>query len=190
METMPSGSLTNETLDYQTSPNDNSWGWITGPNVPGILSWPAATYTVTLNITQPNPSIQITKVRIYRVDASGGPRYIGLLSLGVLDGLAQPLTNAGVLTFTVNGIASVGDVTDRLAVKFYTTNTSSGPQTFSYDLGTGSPTQVIVAPVASPTPAPSASPSGGPTAAPSFTPTPSPTASTSPAPSPSPTATL
>ena len=78
MDPSPIGALTNETLTYKVSPNNSSWGWVSGPNEPNLTSWPATNYVVTLNITQPNASLQIVEVRIFRVNSSGGPGYNGL----------------------------------------------------------------------------------------------------------------
>ncbi len=127
-----------ETLSYAGSVAGDSWGWISGSNSPNLTAWPAGNYTVTLNVTQANANLQITEVKIYRVDQNGGPSTSGLAVVGDLKGLSQSLSSSGTLTFDVAGAAQTASATDRIAAKFYVTNTSTTTQSFSYLAGAGS----------------------------------------------------
>ncbi len=149
---IPSAGLTNETLTYKTSPNNSSWGWVSGPNEPRQTNWPATNYVVSLNITQPNASLQIQQVKIYRVNSSGGPGYNGLAQVADLPNLTQSLSTSGVLTFILAGSAQTASLTDRLAVKFYVHNFASSTQSFSYDAGVGTLSRLVVG--GSPAPSP------------------------------------
>ncbi len=159
MDPSPIGSLTNETLTYKVSPNNSSWGWVSGPNEPNLTSWPATNYVVTLNITQPNASLQIVEVKIFRVNSSGGPGYNGLALVADLPNLTQSLGTAGPLTFTLAGSAQTASASDRLVVKFVTRNLGSSTESFSYDAGAGAVSGLSVGSSASPPPSPSPSPS-------------------------------
>ncbi|MBC5806928.1 MAG: hypothetical protein DLM53_10050 [Candidatus Eremiobacter antarcticus] len=156
------GSLTNETLTYLTSTQTSNWGWVSGPNEPQMTAWPATTYVVSLNVTQPNGSLQIQQVRVFRVDSTGGPQYTGLATVGALKGLTQSLGAAGILTFTVPGSAQNANASDRLAVKFDVRNFSSTTQSFSYDAGAGALSNLNTNFAASPPPSPSPTPSPSP----------------------------
>lgn len=161
MDSSPSGSQTSESVTEPGSVTD-TWGWVSPTNVPNSTSWPAQTYSVNLNVAQSNANLQITEVKVYRVDSNGGPSTSGLAVVGDLTGLTQSLGSTGVLTFNVSGAAQTASATDRLAVKFYTKNSATGNQTFAYSAGQGAnsgalaPSGFGVAP--SPTPAPTAPP--------------------------------
>ncbi|MBC5824711.1 MAG: hypothetical protein GIX02_07745 [Candidatus Eremiobacteraeota bacterium] len=145
MDTAVVGNLTNETISYAPG-FTGTWGWITGTGAPNLTAWPAATYTVTLNITQANAALEILGVKIYRVDSSGGPNLQGLALVGQLSGLSQFLSNAGPLTFVIHGAAQNAASTARLAVKFREINTGSSVGSFSYDSGAGAVSQLTVGP--------------------------------------------
>ncbi|MDQ2816683.1 MAG: hypothetical protein M3T49_00550 [Candidatus Eremiobacteraeota bacterium] len=187
MDPQPSGVLTNETLAYAPS-FTGSWGWLSGLNEPDQTSWPAQTYTVALNVTNPNANLVITQVRIYRVDASGGPSVSGLAVVGGLSGLMQSLGSSGLLTFSISGAAQAASATDRLAVKFNVHNNATTKQSFSYDAGVGSLSILSAdggAVTASPSPSPAASPSPTATPSPIVSPSPSPLPTSTPSPTPS-----
>ncbi|MEO6912741.1 MAG: alkaline phosphatase family protein, partial [Candidatus Baltobacteraceae bacterium] len=118
-------------------PYTASWGWIAATDL-GSAVWAAAMYTVALNVTQPNSHLKISGVKIYRVDAGGGGRtYRGRALVGSTTGLSVSLGSAGVKTFTVSGSAQQGIATDKMAVKFYTDNSSRSAQSFAFDAGNG-----------------------------------------------------
>jgi hypothetical protein len=146
MNATATGALTDETLTYAANAGLLSWGWISPANSPNTTAWPAQTYTVSLKITQPNTNLNITEVKIYRVDAGGGPSRLGLAVVGDLAGLSQTLGTTGTLTFNVVGSTQTASASDRLAVKFYTSNTTSSSQAFSYSAGVGGVSGVTVAP--------------------------------------------
>src|SRR5579872_1460585 len=84
MDSAPANPSASESLTYPTSDQSDSFGWISPANVPYSTSWPAQTYTVTLNVASPNSSLEITAVDIYRVDSNGGPGTSGLALVGSL----------------------------------------------------------------------------------------------------------
>lgn len=150
MDPRAAGASTTKTLTYQASPNNSSWGWVSGVDKPGVTAWPAATYIVKLDIAQPNAALQIKEVKIYRVDSNGGPQYVGLAVVGDLTSLSQSLAHAGIVTFAVPGIAQSTSASDRLAVKFYITNISTATQSFSYAIGASTASQIVVQPTSTP----------------------------------------
>jgi hypothetical protein len=172
MDPVASGTRTNETLSYAANYAGANFGWISAAGAPGLTSWPAQNYTVTLNVTAPNPALSITEVKVFRVDSNGGPSEYGLSVVGDLK-VSQPLASVGTLTFNVPGSAQNASASDRLGVKFYVANPSSQAQSFSYDAGTSTLSSFGTGSGAPPpTPVPTAMPTSPPTA----TPTPSPTA--------------
>ncbi len=146
MDSTATGTLTNETLSYKGL-FSGSFGWVSGSGQPGLTAWAAANYNITLNVTQPNAALQITDVRVYRVDANAGPASLGLALVGELAGLSQPLASNGKITFTVAGPTQAASLTDRLVVRFKVLNTSSKLQSFSYDAGTGALSNLTVVPL-------------------------------------------
>jgi acid phosphatase len=146
MSQQPAAASMTGSILVPHAPLVDSWGWIADQNM-GTSSWPAATYTIALNITNPNSAVKIVAVKVYRVDENGGPDDRGLAVIGDLEGLSVPLTTPGVQTFTINGAAQNGNPTDKLAVKFYTATDSDDTQTFSYAAGAGSQSSLTVAPV-------------------------------------------
>lgn len=138
-------------ISVPRAPFVDSWGWISDQSV-GTASWPAATYTVSLNVTNPNSAVRIVAVKVYRVDENGGPSTSGLAVVGRLTGLSASLAQSGVQTFTVQGATQNANPSDRLAVKFYTATESNSSQTFSYAVGDGSQSSVKVDTSASPQP--------------------------------------
>ncbi|MBC5827314.1 MAG: hypothetical protein GIW99_06485 [Candidatus Eremiobacteraeota bacterium] len=145
MDPTATGTLTNEALNYKGL-FAGSFGWVSGPGQPGLTPWAAAKYNITLNVTQPNAALQITDVRIYRVDANGGPNTSGLALVGELPALSQSLGTAGSLSFSVVGSTQLAGLTDRLAVRFQVKNVSTHPQSFSYDAGTGALSTLSITP--------------------------------------------
>lgn len=141
----------------------DSWGWIASQSF-GTTSWPAATYHVSLNVTRANPYVRITAVKIYRVDANGGPRYQGLAVVGQSTGLSVSLGSAGVKSFAISGAAQTAHTGDKLAVKFYTVSANPYGQRFGYDAGNGALSGVstgtasTVTPTSTVTPAPVVTP--------------------------------
>ncbi|MEO6912735.1 MAG: hypothetical protein ABI182_01765 [Candidatus Baltobacteraceae bacterium] len=75
MVSAPTGALTNETLSYSGSLGSASWGWVSSSNSPHTTNWPAQNYAVTLQITAPNTNLQISEVKVYRVDSNGVPTH-------------------------------------------------------------------------------------------------------------------
>jgi hypothetical protein len=146
MDATQTGSLTAETLTYDVTPNNNNFGWISGPGQPGLTLWPATKYTVTLNIVNPNPNLEIERVRIFRVDSTGGPQFYGLATISDLTGLAQTLGAAGPVTFVLNGSQQAASATDRLAVKIDVWNNAPSVQSFGYDAGVGAVSNVKIGP--------------------------------------------
>ncbi|MBC5824899.1 MAG: hypothetical protein GIX02_08755 [Candidatus Eremiobacteraeota bacterium] len=157
-------SLTNETLSIGANAT-GTWGWVSGSNEPGGTSWPGATYTITLNVTVANPALSISTVKIYRVDANGGPNAYGLALVGQTNAV-ESLANVGTLQFTITGAAQTANVGDRLAVKVFIKNSSSTVQSFSYDAGAGAVSELIATPAFALSPSPSPSPSLPPTTTP------------------------
>ncbi|HLI94660.1 MAG TPA: DUF6531 domain-containing protein [Candidatus Baltobacteraceae bacterium] len=138
MDSAPANPSASESLTYPTSDQSDSFGWISPANVPYSTSWPAQTYTVTLNVASPNSSLEITAVDIYRVDSNGGPGTSGLALVGSLTGLTRCLCTAKTQVFQVTGSAQTANLTDRIGVKFYVTNTAAASKTFSYLAGQNS----------------------------------------------------
>jgi acid phosphatase len=136
---------------------DDSWGWIASQSS-GSASWPAATYTVSLNITRANPYVRVTAVKIYRVNQYGGPSTSGLSTVGQTTGLNVSLGTTGVKTFTISGAAQTANTTDKLAVKFYTSSTNASSQTFGFDAGYGALSKLTTGSGTAATPAPTAAP--------------------------------
>lgn len=163
-----SGTLSNQSLSYSGNEAGANFGWVSGNGTPGATTWPAQTYDVSLNVTVPNSSLHITEVKLYRVDSNGGPNTNGLAVVGDLKTSAS-LGKAGTLSFSVPGSAQSANATDRIAVKFYVANSSSLSQSFAYQAGAGTFSQMKPA-GASPTPTP----------APTFAPSPTPAPSASP----------
>jgi len=145
MDAVASGGLSNESISYAAG-FTGTWGWVSAPSEPGLTTWPAATYSVTLNVTQPNAALEIQAVKIYRVDANGGPNLQGLALVGQVSGLSQFLGTAGPLNFTIHGSAQSAAQTDRLAVKFREINTAASAESFAYDAGAGAVSQLSVGP--------------------------------------------
>lgn len=143
----------NKTIVVPRAPLVDTWGWIADEPM-GVSTWPAATYTVSLNVAQPNSDVRVVRVKIYRVDANGGPGFAGLSVLGEADNLSVSLGTAGVQTFTISGAAQDVDPSDRLAVKFYTSTSSGSSQSFAYAAGQGSGSSVAIDTGSSPAPSP------------------------------------
>jgi len=141
----PVGLLANEQLTYLRG-FSGTFGWVTGPTQITTGQWPAANYKVTLNVTAANPQMEITQVRIVRVDANGGPKLVGLATVGSAVGLTQSLAATGPLSFTIPGTAQSANLGDRIAVVFVAKNLSTTPQSFSYDAGTGALSNLTVGP--------------------------------------------
>ncbi|MEO6913221.1 MAG: alkaline phosphatase family protein, partial [Candidatus Baltobacteraceae bacterium] len=168
------------------APYVDSWGWV-AQQAQGTTTWPAATYNVTLDVTQPNSNLSVVGVKIYRVDAdNGGGQYVGLSLVAVAMKLSVSLGSVGAKTFKVDGVAQSASPTDKIAVKFYTVSLSDRPESFAYAGGAGALSKVSITPAGAPTPDPS--PSAGPTALPISTPTPTPVPTPSARPTASPTA--
>ena len=161
MDPSATGPLTDERLTYAGNEVNANFGWVTASGTPGLVAWPAQTYTISLEVTAPNSALEITEVKVYRTDSSGGPTTSGLAQVGDLPGLSEALS-AGMHTFAVTGTAQTASATDRLAVKFYVKNLSSLSQSFAYQAGTGTASAMT----GSATPAASSSP--GPTSTPQF----------------------
>ncbi len=138
MDPTPPHALANETLTYTPYTGAMSFGWISPANVPNSISWPAQTYTVTLNVTQPNANLKITEITLYRVDANGGPGTAGISHVADKAGLSQSLGAAGTLTFTLSGTAQTASATDRFGVKFIVSYSGTTAQSFSYSAGQNS----------------------------------------------------
>ncbi len=179
-----STSATTISTTAAPSPYVDSWGWI-AQQAEGTTTWPAATYNITLDVTQPNSNLSIFGVKVYRVDGSnGGGQYVGLSLVGAAMNLSTSLGSVGFKTFKLDGVAQTASLTDKLAVKFYISSTSADLESFTYGGGAGALSQVTVTPVGTPTPAPSTSPTSTPTPIPTATPTPVPTPMPTPVPTP------
>jgi hypothetical protein len=170
MSASTSSPRTNLTITSPEYPYVDSWGWIGNQSV-GATSWPAATYTVSLNVTKANSALRIVGVKIYRVNQYGGPNTSGLAVVGYASGLSAWLGTTGVKTFSVDGSAQSADATDKLAVKFYTASSSSSAQSFAYDAGSGALSNVSISSSSgtvgsSPAPAPGTTAAPAPTASP------------------------
>lgn len=163
MSSSTTASRTTATVTIPRFPYNDSWGWIAAQSY-GSTSWPAATYTVSLNITRANPCVRITGVKIYRVDQYGGPGTSGLAVVGKSTGLTVSLGTTGVKTFAIAGSAQTANTTDKLAVKFYTQSTNGSSQTFGFDAGYGALSSVTTESSTAATPAPTAAPTIVPTA--------------------------
>lgn len=140
MDSVSTNTAADQQLTYSGSSGSVSFAWVSQPTFPNSTSWPAQTYTVTLNITQPNSHITITAVRLLRVDSTGGGGGgdEGLALVGGLTNLSQSLGNAGILTFTISGTAQTASATDRLAVKIVLNNSATTTQSFAYSAGQNS----------------------------------------------------
>ena len=138
MDSAPANAQAQQTVTYASGLTSDSFGWVSPANVPNLTSWPAQTYTVTLNVATPNPNLSLAQVRLYRVDANGGPSTSGLAVVGDLNNLTQSLGTAGPLTFNVSGSAQTASATDRIAVKIRVVNNTSTTQSFSYWAGENS----------------------------------------------------
>jgi acid phosphatase len=159
MDSTVSSARTSVSVTAPSSKYIDSWGWIA---LHPPASWAAANYTAALNVTRPNTNLRIVAVKVYRVNqTNGGVPYRGMSLVGAATGLSVSLGTAGVKTFTVTGAAQQSVSGDKLAVKFYTANASSSPQTFSYDAGSGSQSAFRVGAGGSATPTPIASSTPG-----------------------------
>lgn len=138
MDPVPAHASANQTLTYTVYSGAMSFGWISPANVPNSTSWPAQTYTVTLNVTQPNANLRITEITLYRVDANGGPGTAGISHVADKAGLSQSLGTAGTLTFSLAGTAQTAAATDRIGVKFIVSNLATTTTSFSYLAGQNS----------------------------------------------------
>jgi hypothetical protein len=170
MDPTASGTLSGQSLSYAGNETGANFGWISATGQPGTTSWPAQTYTIDLNVTAANSNLRITEVKVYRVDASGGPNTSGLALVGDLKTSAS-LGKAGTLSFSVPGGAQSANATDRIAVKFYVANSSAVSQSFAYQAGAGTLSNMSPAAATAPSPAP---------APPSPTPAPAPEPSSEP----------
>lgn len=167
LDTTANGTLGNQTLSYDGSAFAN-FGWVTPAGSPGSTAWPAQSYSIVLNVTVPNANLEITEVKVYRVDSSGGPSTSGLALVGDLANLTDSLGVAGTHSYTVNGSVQAASSSDRLGVKFYVRNLSSSSQSFAYQAGAGTTSSVTGSagvaqtstPMPSPTPASTAASSG------------------------------
>ena len=151
------------TISIPNSKYSDSWGWIASQSF-GTTSWPAATYHVSLNVTRANPYVRITAVKIYRVDANGGPRYQGLAVVGTKHGTLGLARFGRREIVAISGAAQTARTGDKLAVKFYAVSTNLYAQRFGYDAGNGALSGVstgtasAVTPTSTVTPAPVVTP--------------------------------
>ncbi|MBC5823831.1 MAG: hypothetical protein GIX02_03215 [Candidatus Eremiobacteraeota bacterium] len=142
------GTNANQSVVYSGNVSAN-FGWISAAGTPGVLAWPAETYTVRLDVRKAGPGLIVTEVDIYRVDANGGPGTNGLGGgpIGSDTLLTQSLGTPGVITFPViAGTAQVSAATDRVGVKIRVHNTNATNQSFSYNAGAGAASGVTITP--------------------------------------------
>lgn len=154
MDAVATGTLSDQLLTYAPNAANPNFGWVSAPNTPASTLWSAQTYTVKLNVTKPNSALAITQVKVYRVDASGGPTTTGLATVAILTGLNVSLGRAGIKQFVLNGSTQTANVTDRIAVKFYVRSSSASTQSFAYQAGSGTMSSFSAIPATSPLPSP------------------------------------
>jgi YD repeat-containing protein len=136
MDSAPPHTAVSETVteNYNSGMVSGSFGWISPANVPNSTSWPAQTYTVTLNVTAANPNLAISSVGIKRVSSSGSV----LATVGKYESTPYYLSSTGVLTFSITGTAQTANATDRLCVYMNVINTVTTAQSFSFRAGQNS----------------------------------------------------